>query len=121
MALRNIPVVFEAYRLLVTEAPTIKMRKDDKTGEMVPATDYKGVQQFTVSVFAKPLPNAEGYQGKGEELKVTMSVDPGDDITEGMYVSLISPTVSMWQNDNGAGLTFKAEGIVPAASMRSVA
>jgi hypothetical protein len=121
MALRNIPVVLESYRLMITEAPVMKMRKDDKSGEMVPATDYQGVQQFVVALFAKPRPNADGYQGKGEEIRVTLSADPGDGFEEGMYVSLVSPTVSFWSNDAGSGLSFKAVGLAPQGQVSAAA
>ncbi|GHH59788.1 hypothetical protein [Lentzea cavernae] len=114
MGLRNIPVVMESFKLMISEAPVMKMKKDDKTGQPVPATDHFGVQLFVVSLFAKSLPNADGYAPKGEEIKVTLTSDPGDGFNEGDYVSLIAPTVSPWSNDNGGGVSWRAEGLAPA-------
>lgn len=119
--LRNIPVLTEGFKFMIVEAPTMKLKKNDKTGELVPHTNYKGVQLFVVTLFAKPLPNSEGYAGKGEEIKVTLSIDPGDDFAEGQYVSLVSATVSPWKTDNGAGLSWSAEAIAPHVPMRAAA
>src|SRR5262245_7805985 len=114
-AMRNIPVNLSGFKLMVTEAPVLKMRENDK-GEMVPATDYQGVQQYVVALFAKRRPSAEGgYAGKGEEIRVTLATDPGEGFEEGGYVELIDATVSHWSNDRGqSGLSFKAMGLKPA-------
>lgn len=119
MALRNIPVVMDAFKLIISEAPVMKMKKDDR-GQMVPAT-HDGVQLFVVSLFAKQRPNAEGWAPKGEEIKVTLTADPGDGFEEGMPVSLISPSVSPWSNDNGGGVSWRAEGLAPAVRMSAAA
>jgi hypothetical protein len=113
MALSNIPVVLEGYTLQITEAPTLKMKIDDKTKQESPATDRDGVQLYTVKLFAKPPAGPSGKRGKGEEIGVTLVTDPGDDFEEGDPVDLVDPTVSMWSNDFGAGLSFRAMALVP--------
>ncbi|XVV03366.1 hypothetical protein ACQPW3_39575 [Actinosynnema sp. CA-248983] len=114
MALSNIPVLLDGYTLQITEAPTVKMRTDDATGVEVPVTDRRdGTQLFTVRLFAKPPAGPTGRRGKGEEIGVTLSTDPGDQFEEGDRVELVNPTVSMWQNDFGAGLSFRADALVP--------
>lgn len=112
MALSNIPVLLDGYTLQITEEPTMKMRTDER-GQEVPATDRDGAQLFVVKLFAKPPAGPSGRRGKGDEITVTLATDPGDQFEEGDRVSLVEPTVSMWSNDFGAGLTFKAVALVP--------
>ncbi|PXY28482.1 hypothetical protein [Prauserella muralis] len=117
--MRNIPVNLSGYKLMVSEAPVLKMRKDDD-GELVPATDFHGVQQFVVALFAKRRPRPDGGPvGKGEEIKVTLSADPGDGFEEGTYVELIDATASPWamkdsQGNVTSGMSFRAAGLKPA-------
>ncbi|ASR35559.1 hypothetical protein BAY61_11755 [Prauserella marina] len=118
--MRNIPVNLGGFKLMVTEAPVMKMREDGN-GELVPVLAYgTNEQQFVVSVFAKRRPREDGGRvGKGEEIKVTLSADPGDGFDEGTYVELIDATTSPWamKDDQGnvtSGLSFKAAGLKPA-------
>lgn len=113
MALSNIPVLLDGYTLQITEEPTMKMRLDEKSGQEVPATDRDGVQLFVVKLFAKPPAGPSGRRGKGDEIAVTLATDPGDQFEEGDRVGLVDPTVSMWSNDFGAGLSFRAAALVP--------
>ncbi|MEW2508405.1 hypothetical protein AB0878_48900 [Amycolatopsis sp. NPDC047767] len=110
------------YKFMVTEAPVMKMR-EDKSGEMVPVVDRKTqLNAFVVMLFAKPLPVPGQRPGKGEEIKVTLTTDPGDGFDEGTYVELIDPVLNTYQTTNdegritGSGLWFKAQGIKPAGS-----
>ncbi|MEU3273539.1 hypothetical protein ABZ639_22095 [Saccharomonospora sp. NPDC006951] len=119
--MRNIPVNLGGFKLMVTEAPVMKMRMDEKTGAEVPAMAWgSDTPQFVVSVFAKRRPREDGGRvGKGEEIKVTLSADPGDGFDEGTYVELIDATTSSWamKDDQGnvtSGLSFKAVGLKPA-------
>lgn len=117
--MKNIPANLSGYKLMVSEAPAMKMRENDR-GELVPATDWQGVQQFVVSLFAKRRPSEDGRPvGKGEEIRVTLAADPGDGFEEGSYVELIDATVSPWAMKEGSdgvrsGLSFKAAGLKPA-------
>ncbi|MGW1676620.1 hypothetical protein, partial [Saccharopolyspora sp. NPDC002376] len=87
MALKNIPVNMQGYKLMITEAPAIKMKEDEDTGEMKPITDRAtGANQFVVSLFAKKRPQEGQFAEKGEEIKVTLTVDPGEGFEEGTYV-----------------------------------
>ncbi|MGW1682866.1 hypothetical protein [Saccharopolyspora sp. NPDC002376] len=118
MALKNIPVNMQGYKLMITEAPAIKMKEDDQTGEMKPVTNREGENQFVVSLFAKKRPQEGQFAEKGEEIKVTLTVDPGEGFEEGTYVQLVDATTSPWQNErNGrfsSGISFKANGLTPA-------
>lgn len=114
--LRNIPVQLEGYRLMVLEEPELKMRKNDKTGEFETVTDFEGVEQYVVSVHAKPRKKADGSPaGKGAEIKVTLETQPHEEIPDGSIVELINPRVSHWENElNGramSGLAWKATGV----------
>ncbi|ASR37960.1 hypothetical protein BAY61_26435 [Prauserella marina] len=117
--MRNIPVNLGGFKLMVTEAPVMKMREDEG-GELVPATDFNGAQQFVVVLFAKRRPRPDGGPvGKGEEIKVTLSADPGDGFDEGTYVELIDATTSPWamkdkQGNVNSGMSFRAAGLKPA-------
>jgi hypothetical protein len=114
--MRNVPANLSGYKLMVTEEPTMKVREtDDGRTEVV--TDYQGVQQFVVSLFAKVRP-VEGQRApKGEEIKVTLTADPGEGFQEGTYVELIDARVSPWamlRNGNvDFGLSVKAAGMKP--------
>lgn len=116
--MRNIPVNLNGFKLMVTEEPTMKTREtEDGKTEIV--TDYLGTTQFQVSLFAKARP-AEGQRApKGEEIKVTLTADPGEGFAEGAYVQLVDATVSHWEiSQNGrtsSGLAFRAAGLTPAA------
>lgn len=118
--MRNVPVNLGGFKCVVTEAPAMKMRQDEKTGELVPVLGWGEVQQFVVALFMKRLPSGDGRPvGKGEEVRVTLATDPGDGFEEGMRVELIEPTVSSWglKDDRGnvtSGLSFKAAGLKPA-------
>lgn len=114
--MRNIPVNLGGYKLMVTEAPTLKTKENDD-GVEEPVT-VRGVQQFVVSLFAKKRPQPGQYAEKGEEIKVTLTAEPGEGFEEGTYVQLIDATVSPWQNErNGrfsSGLAYRADGLSPA-------
>ncbi|QIZ36475.1 hypothetical protein [Saccharopolyspora sp. ASAGF58] len=116
MALKNIPVNMQGYKLMITEAPTVKMRENDN-GVAEAVTDRQGVQQFVVSLFAKKRPQPGEFAEKGEEIKVTLTVDPGEGFEEGTYVQLVDATTSPWQTErNGrysSGISFKAHGLTP--------
>lgn len=119
--MRNIPVLLDGFKVQVTEAPTTKMYEDN--GKQVVAVDaVTKATLFVVSLFVKPLPDPQtGRSGKGEEVKVTLETDPGDAITEGMRVELINPRVSHWQNDKGAGMSWRASGITPVMTASAAA
>lgn len=115
--MRDIPVNLNGFKLMVTEEPTTKTREtDDGRTEVV--TDSQGATRFVVSLFAKRRPSEPGERvGKGEEIKVTLSTDPGDGFEEGSYIELIDATVSPWEiRENGrmsSGVSFKARGLKP--------
>ncbi|WP_026452809.1 hypothetical protein [Saccharomonospora iraqiensis] len=115
----DIPVNLSGYRLMVTEEPTMKMR-ENKAGEMEPATDRYGVAKFVVMLFAKPRPVQGQRTGKGEEIKVTLVADPGEGFEEGSYVELINPILNTYEmrGEDGritaSGVWFKADGLKPA-------
>ncbi|RSM80419.1 hypothetical protein DMH04_30270 [Kibdelosporangium aridum] len=117
--MRDIPVDLGGYKLMVTEAPTMKMRQKD--GQMVAATDREGVTQFVVALFAKRRPGPDGFSSKGEEIKVTLATDPGPDFEEGTYVELISACLNAYsmETEDGrtiSGISFKAKGLKPIIS-----
>jgi hypothetical protein len=123
MALRNLPVVLDGYTLMITEAPEVKMRTDDDGNVLGPKLVYGTDQpEYVVSLFAKRTADANGRKGKGEEIKVTLTSDPGEDWTEGQYVALRRCTVSLTAIPHPtvrnafsfAGLSFQAEGLSPA-------
>ncbi|MFD9893549.1 hypothetical protein ACFWY9_29750 [Amycolatopsis sp. NPDC059027] len=118
----NIPFISSGYKFMVTEAPTVKM-KENKDGELEPVLDKKTKEpQYIVMLFAKPRPVPGERQGKGEEIKVNLPTDPGDEFEEGTYVELVSPVLNTYEMRNaegritGSGLWFKAEGLKPAGS-----
>ena len=118
----NIPVNLGGYKLIVSEEPAMKMRENKETGEMVPVTDRQGVTAFVVSLFAKPIPVAGQLPRKGEEIRVTLSTDPGEGFEEGMRVELVNALVNLYAMPDredprkiaSAGLWFKADGMKPA-------
>jgi hypothetical protein len=122
--MRNIPINLSGYKIKVVESPIMKM----KQGTNEPVTAYDGTIQFVVSLFFKPQPEPGKQAGKGEEIRVTLTADPGDGFTEDTVVELIDPTVSAYsmKTEDGrdlSGISFKAAGLKPAvtASVRSIA
>lgn len=118
--MRDIPVILNGYKLTVVEPPAPKMR-DDGRGNLVTVTDRQGVTQFVVALFAKLQVPAGQRAPKGEEIKVTLTADPGEGIYEDMRVELISPLLNAYQIDTEdgrsiSGISFKAAGLVPAGS-----
>ncbi|MBO4162635.1 hypothetical protein [Micromonospora antibiotica] len=107
--MRNIPVNLSGYKLRVVEEPSVKA---DQEGKVITAYGTND-PLFTVAVFAKPVATEDGYRGKGEELKITLSTEPGA-VEEGELVELIGPTVSHWERDGRSGLTWKAQGLKTA-------
>lgn len=122
--MRNIPINLGGYKIKVVEPPTMKM----KQGTNEPVTSYDGTIQFVVSLFVKPLPEPGRPTGKGEEIKVTLTADPGDGFGEDTVVELIDATVSAYsmKTEDGrdlSGISFKAAGLKPAMApdLRSAA
>lgn len=121
--MRDLPINLGGYRLMVTDEPQMKMKQNDQ-GELEPVTNRDGEQQFVVSLFAKPLPGADGRTGKGEEISVNLTADPGDGFEPGSYVELVNAVVNHYaiadKQDPGkianAGLWFRAGGLKPAGS-----
>jgi hypothetical protein len=117
--MKNIPINLSGHVAKIVEEPTIKMRETDG-GVMEPVTGFDGTTQFVVSVFLKPLPREEGRPaGKGEEIKFTLTADPGDGFTEDTRVEFIDPTVSAFSfkapdGREVSGISFKAVGLKPA-------
>lgn len=117
--LKNIPVELSGHKVQVTEAPMIKMYEDDNGKQTVATAFGSDAALFVVSVFLKPLPDANGRSGKGAEVKVTLETDPGE-VAEGSRVELINPRVSHYEfsDKDGrslSGLSWKATGLKPAA------
>ena len=109
--MRDIPVNLGGYRLMITEPPALKMRKTGD-GSLEPVTDGDGVNLFTVSLFAK----RKGE--RAEEIRVTLTADPGGEFEEGDLVELIDATITPYsfKNDRGetvSGIAFKAAGLKP--------
>ncbi|TLW92093.1 hypothetical protein FFT09_14525 [Saccharomonospora piscinae] len=109
--MRNIPVNLAGYRLMVTEPPAMKTRKDE-SGRDVVVTDKEGASKFVVSVFAKRKGD------KGEELRVTLDADPGEGLDEGDLVELVQARVSPYsfknsQGETVSGIAFSAAGVKP--------
>ena len=121
--MQDIPVNLGGYKLIISEEPAMKMREDRETGEMVPVVDRQKVTQFVVSLFAKPVPAPGQMPRKGEEIRVTLSSDPGEGFEEGMRVELINAVANLYSMPDkddprkiaSAGLWFKADGMKPAA------
>ncbi|GAB3479356.1 hypothetical protein [Amycolatopsis cihanbeyliensis] len=115
--MRDIPVNLNGFKLMVTEAPVMKMQEKD--GQMAPVTDREGVAKFVVSLFAKRRTRPGEFAQKGEEIKVTLASDPGEGFEEGVYVELINGCLNSYQmeTEDGrtiSGISFKAEGLKPA-------
>lgn len=106
--MRNIPVNLSGYKLRVVEEPSIKADQDGKVKTVYGTND----PLYVVAVFAKPVATEDGYRGKGEELKVTLSTNP-EGIEEGDLVELVGPTVSHWENEGRSGLSWKAQALKP--------
>lgn len=119
MALQDLPVFMGHYKVMITEAPAVKMKRQ-KDGSEIPATDKAGNMQYVVTVFVKPRPTEDGRKAKGDEIKVNLGSQlPAGDFDEGDYVELVNPVVNMYElrNDDGVitgtGLWWKASGLKP--------
>jgi hypothetical protein len=108
--MRNIPVNLAGFKLRVVEEPSIKADQDGKVITAYGTDD----PLYVVAVFAKPVATEDGYRGKGEELKITLSTNPTG-IEEGDVVELVGATVSHWERDGRSGLTWKAQGLKPVS------
>jgi hypothetical protein len=116
--MRDIPVVLDSYKLTVVESPAPKMREDGNGG-FLPVTNRDGVTQFVVSLFAKLRTQPGQRSQKGEEIKVTLETDPGQDFPEDARVALVNPRINAYQIDSAdgrsiSGISFKAMGLAPA-------
>ena len=117
--MRDLPVVLDGYKLTVVDPPAPKTREDGN-GALVVVTNRDGVTQFVVSLFAK-LKTLPGQRApKGEEIKVTLETDPGQEFAEDMRVALVNPRISPFQIDSPdgrsiSGIAFKAMGLTPVA------
>jgi hypothetical protein len=110
--MKNMGIILSDRRLMLTELPTLKMREVDGHTEIV--TDRDGAQQFVAVLFMK----AKGE--KGEEIKVTLATDPGDEFEEGDIVELVDPRASFYSFRNGkgetvSGIAYRATGLVKVA------
>ncbi|MEV1291946.1 hypothetical protein [Pseudonocardia sp. NPDC049635] len=113
--MRDLPVVLDGYKLTVVEPPAPKTRQD-ANGAEVPITDRDGVMQFVVSLFAKLQVQAGQRAPKGEEIKVTLTADPGEGFPEDVRVQLIDPRINPYSIDSPdgrtvSGIAFKAAGL----------
>ncbi|OLL74914.1 hypothetical protein Ae168Ps1_3311c [Pseudonocardia sp. Ae168_Ps1] len=116
--MRDLPVVLDGYKLTVVEPPAPKTRQD-ANGAEVPVTDREGVIPFVVSLFAKLQVQAGQRAPKGEEIKVTLTADPGEGFPEDARVQLIDPKINPYsiESPDGrtvSGIAFKAMGLRPA-------
>ncbi|PKB28731.1 hypothetical protein [Pseudonocardia alni] len=119
--MKNLPVVLDGYKLTVVEPPAPKTR-EDANGAQIPVTDRDGVAQFVVSLFAKLQVGPGERSPKGEEIKVTLTTDPGNDFPEDSRVQLIDPRINPYSIESGdgrtvSGIAFKALGLRPAHPM----
>ncbi|GGM72627.1 hypothetical protein GCM10012275_49040 [Longimycelium tulufanense] len=118
--MQDIPVVLNGYNLMVVEAPVVKT-KELESGELVSVTNRDGVEQYVVSLFAKPVPRPGERGRKGEEIKVNLPGDPGEGFEEGSYVELVNPVLNTYEmrgegnQITAAGIWWKADGLKPAA------
>ncbi|MDN5919320.1 MAG: hypothetical protein L0I76_30195 [Pseudonocardia sp.] len=108
-------MVLDGYKLTIVEPPAPKTREDDN-GALVPITDREGVTQFVVSLFAKLQVPAGQRAPKGEEIKVTLTADPGEGFPEDGRVQLIDAKLNPYQIDSPdgrsiSGVAFKAMGL----------
>jgi len=126
MALQNIPANLGGFRLMVTEAPAVKMR-EAKDGTVTPVVDRDTLaEQYVVVLFAKPKPVAGKRAGKGEEIRVNLPGAPADEIEEGDYVELINLVINTYEmrGEDGkisaSGMWFKADGLKPVIKTASI-
>ncbi|WP_337826558.1 hypothetical protein [Pseudonocardia sp. UM4_GMWB1] len=117
--MRDLPVVLDGFKLTVVEPPAPKTRQD-ANGADVPVTDRDGVAQFVVSLFAKLQVQAGQRAPKGEEIKVTLTADPGEGFGEDTRVQLIDAKINPYsiESPDGrtvSGIAFKAMGIKHSA------
>lgn len=120
--MRDIPVVLSGYKLTVVEPPAPKTREDGNGGQ-VAVVDRQGVTQFVVSLFAKLQVQPGERAPKGEEIKVTLSTDPGEGFGEDTRVELIDARLNAYQIDTEdgrsiSGISFKAMGLKPVGALR---
>ena len=120
MAVRDLPVLLSGYKLTIVDAPAPKTR-DDGSGRQVVVTDRDGVTQFVVSVFAKQRVSPGERAPKGEEIKVTLSTDPGEGFEEDTRVELLDARINAYQMETAdgrvmSGIAFKAVGLKLAAA-----
>lgn len=122
--MKDVPADLRGYKFIVSEAPTVKLVTDKATGQEKVSTIY-GTEdpKYVIRLFSKPVEaGPTGVRGKGEEIKVTLLSEPGDEIDEGVYVDLIGPTVSpyaMTDANNkltGSGLSYTARAVSPKTS-----
>lgn len=106
--MRNIPVNLGGFKLRVVEEPALKVDQEGRVQTAYGTDD----PLYTVGVFAKPVATEDGYRGKGEELKITLSVNPGE-VAEGDLVELSGATVSHWEREGRSGLSWKAASLKP--------
>lgn len=104
MAMRDLPVVLDGFKLTVVEPPAPKMRQD-ANGADIPVTDRDGVTQFVVSLFAKLQVQAGQRAPKGEEIKVTLTADPGEGFPEDARVQLIDAKINPYSIESPDGRT----------------
>jgi hypothetical protein len=113
--MRDISVNLSDHRMTIVEEPAMKMKRDGSG----PVVDRDGAVQFVVSVFAKRISMAGEFAPKGEELRITLTTDPGEGFHEGLRVDLVDPRVNAWEirdEETGrmsSGLAFKALGLKP--------
>src|SRR6187397_2211404 len=120
VTIRDLPVMLSGFKCTVVDPPAPKTR-DDGSGNPVTVTDRNGVTQFVVSLFVKQRVGPGERAPKGEEIKVTLSTDPGPGFEEDTRVELIGPRINSYQidTDDGrsiSGLAFKALGLKPAGA-----
>lgn len=126
MALNDVPVILSHYKLMITEAPCVKMRELGN-GQTVPVIDkFTNEEQYVVVLFAKARPVEGKRKAKGEEIRVNLPHDPGAGFEEGDYVELVNPVINTYEmrGEDGkitaSGMWFKADGLTPAARVVSV-
>lgn len=120
--MQDLPINLSGHSLMVTEAPSVKMRENE-AGEQEPVTNRDGETQFVMNVFVKVITEAGVRARKGEEITVNLPVDPGTDIAEGAYVELVAPVINEYAIPDkknprlisNAGIWFKAQGVKLAA------
>ena len=119
--MRDLPVNLSGYRLMVSEAPVVKTRQDDKGEDVIVTDRVSGDPHYVVSLFAKPREaGPSGRRARGEEIKVTLLQAPDGGIDEGDFVELIAPVVNAYEIRDGdrfsSGLSFKANALSPIGS-----